>query len=85
MKNLFVQKVMKTLLDIENWPRREHFHFFKSFDEPFFGVTVEIDCTKAHTTTKELGTSFFVYYLYQTISAVNRIEPFRYQIGRAHV
>ena len=71
---------MKTLLDIENWPRKEHFLFFKQFEEPFFGLTVEIDCTKAYQTAKELGTSFFVYYLHKTIVAVNSIEPFRYRI-----
>ena len=72
---------MKTLLDLENWPRKEHFLFFKQFEEPFFGLTVEIDCTKAYTSAKELGTSFFVYYLHKTIVAVNTIESFRYRIN----
>jgi len=71
---------VKTLLDIENWPRKEHFLFFKQFDEPFFGLTVEIDCTKAYHRAKELETSFFVYYLHKTIVAVNTIESFRYRI-----
>ena len=71
---------MKTLLDIENWPRKEHFLFFKQFEEPFFGLTVEIDCTKAYAISKQLGTSFFVYYLHKTIVAVNTIESFRYRI-----
>ena len=71
---------MKTLLDLENWNRKEHFLFFKQFEEPFFGLTVEIDCTKAYATSKELGTSFFIYYLHKTLVAVNTIEPFRYRI-----
>lgn len=71
---------MKTLLDLENWNRKEHFLFFKQFEEPFFGLTVEIDCTKAYAITKQLGTSFFVYYLHKTIVAVNTIEAFRYRI-----
>ena len=49
-------------------------------DEPFFGLTVEIDCTKAYKAAKDLGTSFFVYYLHKTIVAANTIEPFRYRI-----
>lgn len=72
---------MKTLLDLENWNRKEHFLFFKQFEEPFFGLTVEIDCTKAYATTKQLGTSFFVYYLHKTLVAVNTIESFRYRIN----
>lgn len=72
---------MKTLLDIENWPRKEHFHFFKQFEEPFFGATVEIDCTKAYATAKSLNTSFFIYYLHKTLVAVNSTESFRYRIS----
>lgn len=71
---------MKTLLDIENWPRKEHFHFFRKFEEPFFGATVEIDCTKAYEKAKELDSSFFIYYLHKTLIAVNQLESFRYRI-----
>jgi chloramphenicol O-acetyltransferase type A len=71
---------MKTLLDIENWSRKEHFLFFKQMDEPFFGITTTIDCTKGYETAKQLGTSFFVYYLHKTIVAANTIECFRYRI-----
>jgi chloramphenicol O-acetyltransferase type A len=71
---------MKTLLDIENWNRKEHFLFFKKMEEPFFGITTTIDCTKGYETAKQLGTSFFVYYLHKTIVAVNTIEAFRYRI-----
>lgn len=72
---------MKALLDLENWTRKEHFHFFKQFEEPFFGATVEIDCTRAYKRTKELNASFFIYYLHKTLVAVNTIESFRYRIS----
>lgn len=49
-------------------------------DEPFFGVTVPIDCTNAYAKAKELGVSFFTYYLHKTLIAVNTIESFRYRI-----
>lgn len=71
---------MKKLLDLENWNRKEHFLFFKQMEEPFFGITTTIDCTKAYTLAKELGTSFFAYYMHKTIVAVNSIESFRYRI-----
>jgi chloramphenicol O-acetyltransferase type A len=71
---------MKTLLDIENWPRKEHFHFFRKMDEPFFGVTVDIDYTKAYQNSKAQNVSFFMYYLHKTLMAVNAIEAFRYRI-----
>ncbi len=72
---------MKTLLNLENWNRKEHFSFFKQMEEPFFGITTNIDCTKAYKKAKQLETSFFVYYLHKTIIAANTIEPFRYRIN----
>ena len=72
---------MKTLLDLENWNRKEHFAHFCKMEEPFFGVTVEIDCTQAYQTAKELKTSFFIYYLHKTLVAVNAIENFKYRIA----
>jgi chloramphenicol O-acetyltransferase type A len=71
---------MKTLLDLENWNRKEHFLFFNAFEEPFFGITVDIDCTKAYDAAKYLNTSFFIYYLHKTLLAVNANESFRYRI-----
>ncbi|SEF55460.1 chloramphenicol O-acetyltransferase type A [Flavobacterium urumqiense] len=49
-------------------------------EEPFFGATVKIDCTKAYKAAKALDTSFFIYYLHKTLIAVNTIESFRYRI-----
>lgn len=71
---------MKTLLDLENWNRKEHFEHFSKMEEPFFGATVEIDCTKAYQTAKNLKTSFFIFYLHKTLVAVNTIENFKYRI-----
>ncbi len=71
---------MKQKLNLETWNRKEHFLFFKQMQEPFFGITTTIDCTKAYQKSKELEVSFFTYYLHKTLVAVNSIEPFRYRI-----
>lgn len=71
---------MKTFLDIEHWPRKEHFHFFRKFEEPFFGAVVQIDCSNAYQKAKALGVSFFLYYLHKTLAAVNAIDAFRYRV-----
>jgi chloramphenicol O-acetyltransferase type A len=76
---------MRQLLDIENWERKEHFNFFKNFEEPFFGVTVEIDCTSAYSYCKENKLSFFLYYLHKSLIAANLIEPFRYRINEGQI
>jgi chloramphenicol O-acetyltransferase type A len=67
-------------LDINTWARKDHFHFFKQFEEPFFGVVVTLDCTATYEKCKKDGHSFFLYYLYQSLAAANEIEPFRYRI-----
>ncbi|QQL50826.1 chloramphenicol acetyltransferase [Mucilaginibacter ginkgonis] len=71
---------MKHKVDISNWKRREHFHFFKQFEEPYHGVTVTIDCTRAYQYSKANGTSFFLYYLYQCLVASNQLEAFKLRI-----
>jgi len=67
-------------LNIENWNRKEHFEFFSQFDEPFFGIVAEIDCTNAYQKCKMQSIPFFLYYHYQSILAVNQTEEFRYRI-----
>ncbi len=76
---------MKTILDLENWNRKEHFEHFSRMEEPFFGATVEIDCTKAYQTAKRLNISFFIFYLHKTLVAINAIENFRYRISEGKI
>jgi chloramphenicol O-acetyltransferase type A len=71
---------MKTAIDLNAWARKDHFNFFNKFDEPFFGVCVEIDCTIAYQKCKQTGQGFFLYYLYQCLAAANEIEAFRLRI-----
>ena len=71
---------MKTKIDIDNWIRKEHYLFFTQFEEPFYGVTVHIDCTIAYEQAKLKERSFFLYYLYRALKATNEVENFRYRI-----
>ena len=71
---------MKKLFDLENWVRKDHFNFFNNFEEPFFGVVVEIDCTIAYNKCKKEGKGFFLYYLHQALAAANSIENFKLRI-----
>lgn len=71
---------MKQILDIDTWSRKDHFHFFKSFEEPFFGIAAEVDVTQAYQLAKKEGFSFFLWYLHGSLKAANLIESFRYRI-----
>lgn len=76
---------MKQKLDIASWNRKEHFEFFSKMEEPFFGFTVNIDCTVAYEKAKKLDISFFNYYLHKTLVATNAIECFRYRIENGEI
>jgi len=71
---------MKQKLDLDEWPRASHFEFFRGFDEPFFGVCVDVDCTNAYARCKQEDWSFFLFYLHNALVAANAIEPFRLRI-----
>ena len=71
---------MKHEIDLTTWKRREHFEFFKDFDDPLFGITVKVECSKAYRKSKETGNPFSLYYLYLSLKTVNEIEEFRYRI-----
>ena len=71
---------MKYKLDIESWPRKDHFNFFSKFEEPFFGVCVQVDCKNAYEIAKQKEQSFFLKYLHASLVAANQIEPFKYRI-----
>lgn len=71
---------MKHPIDLENWNRKEHFEFFNSFDEPYYGVNVTIDVTAAYQLMKKEGLSFYLYYLYQALAASQQIDAFRLRI-----
>jgi len=72
--------MMHEKIDIRTWKRREIYEFFKDFNEPYFGITIELDCTEAYDYAKKRGISFFLYYLYLTLKAVNQNEAFKYRI-----
>lgn len=71
---------MKTLIEIDSWNRREHFQFFNSFTDPFFGITANVDFTSTYWEAKADKSSFFLYSLHTIMKAANEIEAFRYRI-----
>ncbi len=71
---------MRTKIDISNWDRKEIYLFFKDYEEPYYGITVDLECTGAYQFAKSKDISFFLYYLYLTLKAVNQTEAFKYRI-----
>lgn len=71
---------MKTKVDMENWERKDHFAFFNSFDEPYYGISVQVDCTATYLACKGSERSFYLSYLHKSLAAANGIKAFRYRI-----
>ncbi len=76
---------MKKILDRATWNRREHFEFFRNLDEPFFGITTELDVTRALLDCKTRQISFFLYYHYLSAQVVHNIENLRYRLEEEEV
>ena len=71
---------MKKIIDYNNWIRKEHYEWFKDFDEPFFGVVSEVDCSIAYANSKKNNIPFFHNYLHKSIKAANLLESFRLRV-----
>ncbi len=52
---------MKTEINLDTWKRKSHFEFFSAMDEPFYGLTVEIDVTQAYKKSQRIKN--IVFYL----------------------
>ncbi len=67
-------------ITLDKHPRKEHFEFFSQFDEPFFGLTSEVDCTLASSFCKENNLSFYQFYTYQILKAVNAVPELCHRV-----
>ena len=81
MKN----KSSKSYLDLNNWNRKEHYDFFRKFDNPTFSITANIDCTAAYHYAKERNIHFYPLYLYLSLKVINQIEALRYRLEEDNI
>jgi len=70
---------MRTL-EIDTWPRREHFRKFLAFNHPHFGVSANVDVTALRKHVRQHGHSFTVAVVYLIARAANAIPEFRLRI-----
>jgi len=77
---------MPTYLDLDTWPRREVFEFYRNFDNPFFNVCMRLDVTNLlHELQRHTGVSVALTYHYFALKAANEIEQFRYRLRDGNV
>lgn len=72
-------------IDVETWERRALFQLFQSFDEPYHGVCLRVDCTGTYRYAKQQGCSVFLSLLHRSLAAAQSIVNFRTHIDDGQV
>jgi chloramphenicol O-acetyltransferase type A len=72
-------------INLETWPRREHFKVFSTLDYPHFSMCANVDLTTFYPVVKQRGISFTVAIVYVLARAANAIPEFRYRIRPGEV
>ncbi len=70
---------MKTI-DIETWPRRDHYLFYKGFEYPYFSLCADMDLTSFLPVIKEHQVSFTAAIMYLVARSANEIPEFRRRV-----
>jgi chloramphenicol O-acetyltransferase type A len=68
------------ILDIETWNRKLHYQHFSAMKDPFFGVTIPFDVSKAYEHSKGKKMSFFGKYLHDCMKAINNVDALKLRI-----
>ncbi len=69
-------------IDIESWDRRDHYYFFKDYDDPCFCLTANVDVTNLIINSKKKGHSIFLKSLYMVSKAINEVTELRIRIDK---
>ena len=69
-----------TLIDMNAYPRREHFAYFCHMANPYVGLTVNVDITAFLQRVKARQRPFFLTFLYHVAAAANSVPELRQRI-----
>lgn len=73
-------------LDLERWPRRAAFDFFRGFDKPYFSICTRVDVAplKAALGRSKAGGLGLACY-HAALRLAHEVEPFRYRLADGRV
>lgn len=69
-----------TYLNMDTYPRRAHFDYFRSLAYPYAGLTVEVDITEFLSAVKAKGLPFFLSLCWCVGQAANSVPQLRQRI-----
>ncbi len=67
-------------IDLDTYPRKSHFDFFRSLAFPYVGMTAQVDVTNCIAAAKALDGSPFLACLYAAANAANAVPELRQRI-----
>ncbi|MBL0711118.1 MAG: hypothetical protein JJV99_08920 [Colwellia sp.] len=70
------------LIDLETWPRKEHFHFYQQFEQPYFNICCDLNAKNLYEYCQEQQISFFDAYIFLAMKAVNHVEAFKLRLAK---
>ena len=72
-------------IDLDTYPRREHFRHFCAMAYPYAGVTVDVDVTDLLSLCREKGDSFYLMVLHAVALAADEVPEFRRRIDHGGI
>ena len=70
---------IKKTIELESWKRKDTYLFYKSFSDPCWQITANINVTSFYVDCKENKKSLFLHSLFGVTQAANDIVNFRYR------
>ncbi len=67
-------------LDMEHYPRKAHFDYFRSLQYPYVGVTADVDVTEVLRFSREKARSFYLTFLHAAALAADGVPELRQRI-----
>ena len=68
------------IIDMNTYPRRAHFDYFRSLQNPMLGVTVDVDVTALQAFCKAENCSFYLAFMRCAALAANGVPQLRQRI-----
>ena len=69
-------------IPLENWPRKDHYLFFREFEYPYFSLCADIDITNFLPLIKDRNISFTAAIMYLVARVANGIPEFRQRVRK---
>lgn len=67
-------------IDLETWPRREHFQYYRNTVICGYSLTARVDVTEALAFARKTGKRFYGCILYAAARAVNEMDEMRMMV-----